>query len=1820
MFDLKKFLEGAAAQVNPFDGGKTYASVMRSNKPTPPPASIARPKQNIMQQAGGAINTGMNIARNPGAGLAQLGAKKLYSQFGNKDIPGLGVSANDIALQLPSAGKQVLKGAGQVGDSVLGNVSHLADTINYGIQGNSIPGIDTYTSLNKQGKLSDENYLKLMNEAGQKAGYAMGDKGGTVLRKAAGAVAMPTATILTSGTLPAAMTALKGASLANKVTKGAIGGAALGAGFGGITTVGQENPITWQDAAMNIGGGGLLGGVMGGGAPVLGKLLTKGAKTTQPVLSPKTNQAPVMNEPDLTTPQGINDHINFIQQQVDSIPQRIREAQLRIETATDIHPTRKQILLKQLGDEANTEANALKQEQAALVQSLQGMGRNPIPEAVIPNLPTQTQIPKGAAYAGDNSYIINPTLKQKAAGFAREVAQPFTRPAMADTSFMGVLKDQGGYIGQPRDLVGKFSRGKDAPGFKLKPGHEVDKIASGEKLFPNKTYKEYFNNEKGIDGDVLRMSPDQYLQAVIKDSGNYKTVDDIIKRTDMKRVSEYAEAMKKGDKFPMVQHHFNGRGEFTVQEGIHRALAAKQAGLKDMPVEYIWPNGKRPNYPSYKDAPASPKGKQVEAKKSPLDYLKDQSGKLDLGAPKYSKGIAGDELVTKNDMAEILATQRKRFGDEKIKLGQHLEEKGVNGFYKYDDDLIRLVEGKANQGTVDHESIHKAIQQFLPDNEIEQLYRDIVKVRGGKLALTREYRSRGYKGATWRTAAEEEIANVFKDFVKDNQLFIKTTNAPRDIALQLWHWADQKKLPRPIVQVLWKLLEAVEKHLAPKITPAKMEAADRIKDFYGKVDSGGFNGAARRETGYFEPTLTNKALKGVLAGLEDMVPASTKVAAQAIRDAKALEDGVKLQRSAPLGKGDTPPKLPATKSKTIQAIAQAKPAKDPSIIKNEKGDFVREAQTLNPNRLDLDNSQRSKILEATTKEVRTKLTDKQVLEVAKSAGINTRTRTLDETAQRIAEDLNARRAVVDAANKYTRLQASGASKAEVEKAFSETFKQANIAASQGTDAGRVLSARRIIANELDTPMQRVIKLLNKADVDPDKAAKLAVDVNWDDAKSVAGFYRKLVPARGSDWLDLVRYNSMLSSPLTHIVNNTSNALNTGLVAPLEKTLTGGIDFFRSKATGTPRRAFAGEGKAYAKGYANAYDDALDNMIKAFKGDVEMDNLDVQDIPLATEGFKGAAYKFLVPPTRALAASDKFFRTLTEGGERAALELRQTKGVKVDNLADAAKDAGLYRTFMQDTKPGTQGGVLNTIDGFTNMLMEARGGSKGEGVAQIAKWTIPFVKTPMNIFKQGLEYSPAGFATIPGAANKQQQLAKAMLGSSVFMGAATVLASGRLTWAEPTDEKGRQTFKEAGMQPYSIKMGDKWVQFSKMPPAVAFPFAMVAAVDDALNKKTINQDTADAITGAIAKYGNFLADQSYAKNVGDALAAVKGDSEAMTRFIGNYPQQLFPWRAASGWVARLGDDTERRANPDNGFIDKQVQTFMMSVPGLRTQTPARMDSAGMPLKTNNGTFNNLSPFKVTNEYPAGAAAFKDLMQGRIDNKNKAIAKEEGKSTIQATSPSKPKKESTGSTTLDASRDRVEKLKSELPKDMSEPSTKILTRYATLNEEGKKKFKADPKNRFELNVAEFEKNKRSGKLTGAAELKAQVALRKESVTHKYSQEVQDFYQLSKDQQNTMFKIDRKKATELYNKAKEMDAELTKVAGSETKYKNGLATGRRTGTGSRGGRGSNGGSPLGKLDYASRLATTNKTASATTSALRELVRKPKITRKSVSSGKLS
>lgn len=516
--------------------------------------------------------------------------------------------------------------------------------------------------------------------------------------------------------------------------------------------------------------------------------------------------------------------------------------------------------------------------------------------------------------------------------------------------------------------------------------------------------------------------------------------------------------------------------------------------------------------------------------------------------------------------------------------------------------------------------------------------------------------------------------------------------------------------------------------------------------------------------------------------------------------------------------------------------------------------------------------------------------------------------------------------------------------------------------STATDIGRKLQSFVIGADpKKATSMQAVLQAVMRVNDNLDEILEAAKGVDFNNAKQAVEFYRRFVKPKVGEWIDLIRYNSMLSSPKTHIINTFTNIINSVTVPVLEKAIRGGLDLLSSKAFGKGRTRFSKEALAYLDGYRKSFKSAVNRFAEVMKGERAFTNLDLRNIPLATKGPGAALEKALVVPTKMLEGMDQFFMELVTGGEKAALAYRQAKGVPIRHPEIQADEAARYLLFRKEPGDKRQGYLLRAIDTMTSLLSRLREDANPL-VSYPAKFTFPFIQTPTNILKQGVEFSPLGYATILGAKDPVGQAIKATIGSTVALAGASLALSNRMTWGEPKPTADKNAFRAAGMQPYSIKLGDRWYSYQKLPPFLAFPLSQIAVVADAYKNKKIDDQTLDVLLSAFSQYAGFFADQSYFKSMGDLWSAINGDEYATSRLLGNYPQQFVPYRALGGWLARIADDTQRQIDNKANFAQKQIELLMMNVPGLSQKLPPRLDAEGKPIPNREPVLNAFSPIQ------------------------------------------------------------------------------------------------------------------------------------------------------------------------------------------------------------------------------------------------------------------
>lgn len=613
-------------------------------------------------------------------------------------------------------------------------------------------------------------------------------------------------------------------------------------------------------------------------------------------------------------------------------------------------------------------------------------------------------------------------------------------------------------------------------------------------------------------------------------------------------------------------------------------------------------------------------------------------------------------------------------------------------------------------------------------------------------------------------------------------------------------------------------------------------------------------------------------------------------------------------------------------------------------IRREVGK-VRPERTLNLNHINVDVAAKKRIVNAeltVAKELNDitgkKLSHEEIIQAAKNSEVLGKVLNRTETVKILASVEATRQALAKASESGT-----------VTPELIDLLKQVR---GWSTFSGRALNALKINSDPILHSTRNAIldKILSMTD-DIDGLIKAAEKVDWKNHNQVTELYRKYVPATFLEKLDEYRYINLLSSPRTHIVNAFSNTLQGVVLRPSTLTAGAAIDAIGSSVSGAARQQYLRQVPAYYRGFFSSVGDASRGALKAFKGE---DLLERPDVPHFSTNAKALKPFYFIP--RALEAGDVFFRTMITEGEYASLAEQAKRSGKPFDPVEAKKQAEktaeelVFRKTPDPTNQTGQGTLLSSIDRATDLIYKARS-------IKAVRWYTPFIMTPMNIFKQGIEYSPLGFLTLKGNKNPKLQLSKAMVGSTVFAGAAYLAASGRTTWAAPTGDAQKQLFYEAGMQPYSIKIGDKWYSYSKLGP-LAYPIAMASAFRYHFldQNKAMTKSEMDKIAESLGGIAGFFSDQSYVQGIGELLDATRGEPGALTKSLTNIPTQLIPLVSLQRWANTMIDPTYRKS-------EDVIDELQKSIVGLSKYAPAYTDSEGMPSKRQMPFVNAISPVGV-----------------------------------------------------------------------------------------------------------------------------------------------------------------------------------------------------------------------------------------------------------------
>lgn len=570
------------------------------------------------------------------------------------------------------------------------------------------------------------------------------------------------------------------------------------------------------------------------------------------------------------------------------------------------------------------------------------------------------------------------------------------------------------------------------------------------------------------------------------------------------------------------------------------------------------------------------------------------------------------------------------------------------------------------------------------------------------------------------------------------------------------------------------------------------------------------------------------------------------------------------------------------------------------------------------------------------------------------------------------------------------------------------------------EAGRALGALRISAKSNAMRMQQMKSMLDGMGgegVAKEIASSIANLVESGNYAGLEKFMMKSTWARTTAAVKQTYIMGLLSAPPTHIAN-ALGGLSMGLMNAVERQVGRGIsrslgtkggveqgeavallagqiegmkDALRISAKGA--RALAQSAKFAAEGAPGPAADVLrqsaDEFGTVFKSaatgktgygvdkieDGRVGALSAEAWNVAENSTVGRALNLIdaatTAPGRVLGSTDEFFKTVAYRAEVHAQARRQAvqelRAGRIPPDALPARIAELIENPPEHIKlEGVKSAAYAT---FTNTEDNvARRFAKGvSDVPILGTLLMPFKNTPPNIFLAGLERTPlaplvgnwkADIAA--GGARRDLALARMATGSTMIAVAMDMAMIGNVTGSGPSDPQERENLVRQGWQPYSVKVGDKWVAYNRLEP-VGTTFSLGADLVDAYRNATADEaDLELAARSAMLAVANATISKTYMSGMASFIEAVSDPQRYGQSWAAKIAGSMVPSGVAA--IARAEDPSMRAASD-------MVDGVLRRSPWHNQDLPKVYDIWGRERKYSSpmgGAWDFLSPIRVSED--------------------------------------------------------------------------------------------------------------------------------------------------------------------------------------------------------------------------------------------------------------
>lgn len=420
-------------------------------------------------------------------------------------------------------------------------------------------------------------------------------------------------------------------------------------------------------------------------------------------------------------------------------------------------------------------------------------------------------------------------------------------------------------------------------------------------------------------------------------------------------------------------------------------------------------------------------------------------------------------------------------------------------------------------------------------------------------------------------------------------------------------------------------------------------------------------------------------------------------------------------------------------------------------------------------------------------------------------------------------------------------------------------------------------------------------------------------------------------------------NALLSGPVTHVKNVIGNSI-VALNAVGETALAAGI----GKVLNSKEKVALGEIKGRWFGLTQGSVEGLKTAAAVIRSEENITGAHQVEGARRT-AIPGKLGKVIRIPTRLLSAEDEVFKAIGYRQELNAQAYRTAAKEGLEGQALIDRVADIVRNPSEEVmKAAKKNAAYQT---FTNPL-----GPLGRAVQTlsnahpVAKFIIPFVRTPVNILKYAGERTPLGLLSEGirdnltgknGTIARDTQLARLAMGSTMGLAAFSLATQGLMTGGGPSDPAQKAFLRTTGWQPYSVKIGESYYSYQWLDP---FSTIMGSCADLA---ETIQEESSDE-TGAKKESLAAMVLGSISQNVLSKLSlrGVSDVMQAMTdpdRYGEKYIQNF-----TSGFVPNAFKQVATAIDPVQRETRTVLDAFKSKLPGIREGLLPKRDVWGEPI--------------------------------------------------------------------------------------------------------------------------------------------------------------------------------------------------------------------------------------------------------------------------------